>query len=58
MFNVPNVSYLTDPIDSLVAQIEREQALLDELREQQMQLRRIKWLDDVVCDHTLTFMIL
>ena len=35
MFNVPNVSYLTDPIDQLVAEIEREQALLDELRAQQ-----------------------
>jgi len=35
MFNVPNVSHLTDPIDALVAEIEREQALLDELRAQQ-----------------------
>lgn len=35
LFNVPSLSHITDPIDVLVAEIEREQALLDELRAQQ-----------------------
>lgn len=35
LFNVPSVSHFTDPIDTLVAEIEREQKMLDELRAQQ-----------------------
>ena len=35
LFNVPSASYLTDPVDILIQEIEREQKLLDELRELQ-----------------------
>ena len=32
LFNVSNISHLTDPVEILIKQIEREQALLDEAK--------------------------
>ena len=32
LFNVANISQITDPVEALIKQIETEQAMLDELK--------------------------
>ena len=35
LFNVTNTSHITDPVEILLAEIEREQAIVDKLRAEQ-----------------------